>query len=301
MRGWVVHPDWDLFKYNFVDEISAAESLARKSSPRPLNDLHSIFKDIDDGLFAYLVSRSFHGFDEIKSVLPGWAPDEIRLGSTGAFAFHEHVLDASWFWRTVRQHFEHFTGKLINSATVADYGAGWGRISRFANKDVPAEQFYALEPNPVFQQIYRDCRLPGHLVSTDWLSAEPTGVRNVDLIFSYSILTHSSERLTKNIVDRWVEMTKPGSIVAFTVRPGFYLGETTGDMGVFTAAEQAGLPERYTRGELIYKSYDGQDDWGVTIIPLCYLQELVAPWFKLLKTAFQPQTANQLIIFAQRV
>lgn len=293
--------DRDLFRYNFVDEISTAEGLARQSAPRPLNDLHSVFKDIDDGLFAFLVNRSFEGFDDVKTLLPGWASDEIRQDSTGSFTFHEHVLDASWFWRTVRQHFEDITGKSIRLATVADYGAGWGRVSRFANKDVPAEQFYALEPNPVFQEIYGDCRLPGRLVRTDWLSAEPTAIKNVDLIFSYSILTHSSERLTKNIVDRWTEMTKPGSVVAFTVRPGFYLGESDGDMGVFTPVEHAQLPERYARGELIYKSYEGQEDWGVTVIPLRYLEELMAGRFKLVKTAFQPQTANQMIVFAQRI
>lgn len=291
----------NLFKYNFVDEIRTIEDRASKAKSRPLNDLHSIFKDTDDGLFAFLVNRNFSGFDQVRSLLPGWASDEVRQDSTGSFSFHEHVLDASWFWRTVRQHYEEISGKPIGSAVVADYGAGWGRISRFANKDVPAEQFYALEPNPVFQQIYVDCRLPGRLVPTDWLSAEPTDVRGVDLIFSYSILTHSSERLTENIVDRWTEMTKPGSLVAFTVRPGFYLGESDGDMGVFTSAEHAKLPQKYDHGEFIYKSYEGQEDWGVTIIPLGYLEKLMEGRFKLVKTALQPQTSNQMIVFVQRV
>lgn len=291
----------DLFKYNFLTEMNAVEEVARKSANRSLNDLHSIFKTVDDGLFAFLVERGFYGFDAVKAALPDWASDEIRQDSTGAFSFHDHVLDASWFWRTVRQHFIEISGKPISSATVADYGAGWGRVSRFANKDVPAEQFYALEPNPVFQDIYVDCRLPGHLVRTDWLSAEPTDVRDVDLIFSYSILTHSSERLTKNIVERWIEMTKQGSIVAFTVRPGFYLGETDGDMAVFTSQEHAALPERYEHGELIYKSYEGQEDWGVTIIPLSCLERLLGSHFKLVKTVLQPQTSNQMIVFAERI
>jgi len=291
----------DLFKFNFVDEMRELDARATQSKSRPLNDLYSTFKDVDDGLFAFLVNRSFAGFDGVKSILPGWASDEVRQDSTGAFSFHEHVLDASWFWRTVRQNFEEITGNSIVSAVVADYGAGWGRISRFVNKDVPAEQFYALEPNPLFQQIYADCRLPGRLVPTDWLSAEPTGVKDVDLIFSYSILTHSSERLTKNIVDRWTEMTKPGSVVAFTVRPGFYLGEKDGDMSVFTPAEHATLPAKYEKGDIIYKSYQGQEDWGVTIIPLSYLESLMAGRFKIVKSALQPQTSNQMIVFAQRI
>ncbi len=291
----------DLLKFNFVEEMRAVEARILEGGPRPLNDLHRYFGDLDDGLFTMLVARSFNGFDAVRALLPDWASEAVRHGSTGEFTEQQHNLDASWFWRTVRGHFEKFTGQEIGSATVADYGAGWGRIARYANKDVPAERFYALEPNPDFQRIYAESRLPGHLVPTDWFSAEPTGVVDVDLIFSYSILTHSSERLTRNIVDRWTEMTKPGSIVAFTVRPGFYLGESDGDMSLFTSDEHAKLPEKYHRGELIYKPYEGQEDWGVTIIPLRYLEQLMEGRFKLVKTALQPQTSNQMIVFAQRV
>ena len=289
------------FDYNFVEEMRALDQRCKEEASRPLNDLHSLFKDVDDGLFAFLASGSFEGFTALKDALPGWAPDEVRQDLTGSFSFREHVLDASWFWRTVRQNFEQISGKSIETATVADYGAGWGRVSRFVNKDVPADRFYALEPNPHFQNIYRDCRLPGRLVATDWLSAEATGVTDVDLIISYSILTHSSERLTANIVDRWREMTKPGSVVAFTMRPGFYLAERDGDMSVFSDAEHAELEDRYARGKLIYKAYPGDTDWGVTIIPQAYLEKLLGGAFKLVKFSLQLQTSNQMIVFARRV
>ena len=290
-----------LFEYNFVDDMREVERCCKSPSDRKLNDLHALFKDVDDGLFAFLASGSFAGFDEVKAVLPGWASDEIRQDSTGCFSFREHVLDASWFWRTVRDAFEKITHTSIRKAVVADYGAGWGRISRFANKDVPAEQFYALEPNPVFQKIYEECRLPGHLVPTDWLSATPTDIKNVDLIFSYSILTHSSETLTRNIVDRWVEMTRPGSVVAFTMRPGFYLGERDGDMAVFTDSDYSKISERYSRGEFIYQAYDGDEDWGVTIIPMEWLENLLKGRFEIVKCSFQLQTSNQMIVFARRL
>jgi hypothetical protein len=296
-----VSAEQHLFQFNFVDEMRSLERRCSEAGTRELNDLHELFGDVDDGLFAFLVSRAFSEFDGVKSVLPGWAPDDIRHNSTGRFTFREHVLDASWFWRTVRQEFEKITDSEIRRAIVADYGAGWGRIARFVNKDVPAKQFYALEPNPVFQKIYSECRLPGTLVPTDWASKTTSNVKNVDLIISYSILTHSSERLTRNIVDRWAEMTKPGSLLAFTIRPGFYLEETDGDMSVFAPEEHAQLPERYSRGEFIYAPYDGSVDWGVTIIPLEWLNELLEGRFRLQKCSFQLQTSNQMIVFATRL
>jgi hypothetical protein len=291
----------DLLKFNFVEEMRAVEARIVEGGPRPLNDLHRYFGDLDDGLFAMLVARSFNGFDAVRALLPDWASDAVRHGSTGDFTEHQHNLDASWFWRTVRDHFEKLTGREIGSATVADYGAGWGRIARYANKDVPAERFHALEPNPDFQRIYAESRLPGHLVPTDWLSAEPTGVAGVDLIFSYSILTHSSRRLTENIVNRWIEMTTPGSVVAFTIRPGFYLDESGGDVELFSSPERDDARDKYARGEFVYKPYPGEEDWGVTILPLRYLEQLMEGRFKIVKTAFQLQTTNQLIVFAQRI
>lgn len=290
-----------LFQFNFTPEMRGLEQRCKESGTRELNDLHELFGDVDDGLFAFLVSGAFSGFDEVKAALPDWASDEIRQDSTGRFGFREHVLDASWFWRTVRQEFERITRNAVQTATVVDYGAGWGRIARFVNKDVPAKRFYALEPNPVFQRIYSECRLPGTLVPTDWASKETTGVRNIDLIISYSILTHSSEELTRNIVDRWTEMTKTGSVVAFTIRPGFYLYESDGDMSVFSSDEHAQLPERYSRGEFIYAPYEPRGDWGVTIIPLQWLEELLQGRFKLEKCSLQLQTSNQMIVFARRV
>lgn len=291
----------DYLNYNFVDEMRALERRCAEAGPRELNDLHGIFGKVDDGLFAFLAGRFFDGYPAVKDTLPGWASDEVRQDSTGNFSFREHVLDASWFWRTVRNEFEAIAGKSIGDAVVADYGAGWGRIARFVNKDVPATSFYALEPNPVFQQIYADCRLPGHLVPTDWGSAEPTGIAGVDLVFSYSILTHSSEELTRNIVDRWTEMTRAGSLVAFTIRPGCFLAERDGDMAIFADVDPAELERRYERGEFIYRPYSGDTHWGVTLMPLSYLEQLMAGRFRIVKCALQLQTTNQLIVFAERL
>jgi len=291
----------DLFIYNFQDEMRTILDKCHANRDRPLNDLHSIFSDVDDGLFTYLVSNPFAGYEAVKQIIPGWAPDDIRQDSTGSFSFHEHVLDATWFWRTVRDRFTRLTGKPIKQARVVDYGGGWGRVARFANKDVPAEQFYVLEPNPIFRKIYEECQLPGHLVEIDWLSTNNNGIDNIDLIFSYSIITHSSDRLTRNIVDRWAEMTSKGSVVAFTVRPGCYLLETGGDMSVFTGYEDDDLIKNYQDGNLIYRSYQGIEDWGVTVAPEKYLNTIFSDRFCIVDRAFQPQTMNQMILFAERL
>ncbi len=95
-----------LFLMNFQDEMKLLSERCKLASTRGLNDLHETFFDTDDGLFAYLCRLTFTGFDEIRAVLPNWAPEEIRRQSTGEFSDHEMLLDATWFWRTVRSHYE---------------------------------------------------------------------------------------------------------------------------------------------------------------------------------------------------
>lgn len=173
----------NLFLHNFRSEMDVLEQRCSESNERVLNDLHDIFRDTDDGLFGYLSTAPFTGYDSVRAVMPTWASDEIRQNSTGAFSFHQHLLDATWFWRTVRTQFERLTGKNVRGANVVDYGAGWGRISRFANKDVSARQFFALEPNPVFREIYVNCRLPGTLIDIGWMSETQKDLPIIDLIF----------------------------------------------------------------------------------------------------------------------
>jgi hypothetical protein len=59
--------------------------------------------------------------------------------------------------------------KPLTSARVVDYGEGWGRITRFIGKHVPGAQIFATDPNPIFADIYEQCRLRGRTVRTDWL------------------------------------------------------------------------------------------------------------------------------------
>jgi len=139
--------------------------------------------------------KSFAGYEDIRAALPDWASDEVRQDSTGKFTLHDSVEEALLFWMLVKADYQASYKKLLVSAKVVDYGAGWGRMTRFIGKDVPGAQIFATDPNPIFADIYEQCRLPGRMARTDWLSAEKTGIEGADLLISFSIFTHASDLL----------------------------------------------------------------------------------------------------------
>ncbi len=289
-----------ILDFNYAEEMAQLDSKIAASSD-PAQSFSALFGDIDDALFAYLCINSFDGFPHIKAAMPAWAPAEIRHQATGHFSEHEHVQDALSFWTRVRDRFIRHSGKRIADSRVVDFGAGWGRILRFAAKDIPQSCLWAVEPNPVFMDLLHQSKIPAQLVAGDWESRNRLELWEIDLIFSYSILTHASDQLVRNIVARWAEITRPGALVAFTVRPGSFLLDDKNEMAIFNAQERAENLDHYRAGRLVYKPYPGDTHWGVAIAPEAYLRAVITPNFRMVGKAFQFQTWNQIIYFIERV
>ena len=286
----------DILKTNFKDVLTKLENKIN-SSASPAQNFNALFGDLDDDLYAFLLQKSYDSFNQIKALLPDWASDEIRRDSTGDFSLHDSLKEALLFWKLVKEEFRNLSTKLLQTCRVVDYGAGWGRITRFCAKDVTQPELYAVEPNPVFCGIFEETRVPGKLVRTDWESSQQLPIKDADLLISFSIFTHTSDKLARNIRDRWAELMRPGGVIAFTVRPGAFLNSKDGEMALFTEAERSTVKDAYQRGELIYKPYSNSPDWGVTIAPMQYLTDLFGREFRIIRSQFFVHNWTQMLVF----
>lgn len=256
------------------------------------------FEGIDDDLFALLCTRDYDGYEGIKATLPDYPPEEWVIDCTGNLTIEDAVKEAVLFWRLVKEVYRDQNAKPLRQATVVDYGAGWGRITRFCAKD--AARVYAVEPNPVFHDLYRQCRVPGTLVVSDFLSSTPLPISGVDLLFCFSILTHASEALAENIRDRWAEMMAPGGVVVFTIRPGTYFDQTGGEITRLPPADLAAARAAYAKGRPGYWPYPDSPDWGITVTPMAYIEQLFARDFRVLGPRYFLQNFTQLPIVMVR-
>jgi hypothetical protein len=260
-------------------------------------DLNSVFGDVDDDLYFYLLMRNAVGLDKVLSVIPQWPPEEVRTTSTSDLPLNHSMLEAKLFWDTIKRHVQ----RPLQGMRVADYGAGWGRISRFVAKDVPNQDLFAFEPNPVFADLYEKCHCPGNLVRTDWESqASLASYGHFDLVYCFSILTHSSHELTTRIARRWEELTKPGSLVFTTIRPRYFIEGSSGDAGLLRAELKSDMFNMYDAGELVYVPYaSGGGHWGVTVMPEPYLARVFAA-FDIVALHPNPLTMNQMMVVLRR-
>lgn len=277
---------------HFCEVLSTIEN--RISSEGQSLNYANIFHDIDRDTFFNILRRPLILSSELRRAVPDWPPEEIRMSSTSNIPFLQSMIESDLFWRAIRRHAGDTT-----EMHVGDYGAGWGRIARFAARDVGS--LIAFEPNPVFQDLYIKCRLPGLLVKTDWESKQSLSSHGqLDLVYSFSILTHVSDSLARAIHERWTEITRPGSLVFATVRPRYFIEGVGGDADILPPDREE-LVKSYRRGELVYAPYKPESpNWGVTVMPIDYLARVFTS-FKVINLITNPQTQNQLTVVLERI
>lgn len=283
--------------YNLADQISAIEEKLKGS---PTVDLHHVFHGLPDDLYAMLGQKFYPGHDRIKSVLPDYPSEEVNADCTGNLTLFESVREALMFWRLAKDVYDELGPKPLVESQVVDFGTGWGRITRHVAKDVPNGQIFAVEPNPGFRDIFTASRVPGQLVASDYLSEQSLPLRDIDLLFCFSILTHASDYLARNIATRWVEMLAPGGVVVATIRPGDFLQYDDGEMAKFTPEERARARLAYANGELVYKAYADSPEWGVTVTPMGYLHDVFGAAFRIIGPRYFFQNSTQLPIVMVR-
>jgi hypothetical protein len=260
-----------------------------------------VFGGVDDELFALILGKHYEGWPAIRAALPDYPDVSWVQDCTGNLTLFDAVKEAVLFWKLAKDSYSRFGRRgPLERATVVDYGAGWGRITRFCPKDVG--KIYAIEPNPVFHDIYRETRVPAELVESDFHSAQRLPVSEVDLLFCFSILTHASDALARNIAARWAEMMAPGGVVQFTIRPGSYLQESGGEIDRLSEKEKAACRKAYAAGRLAYWPYEPTTsvDWGITVAPMAYLREIFGKHFEIIGPRYFLQNHTQLPIIMVR-
>jgi SAM-dependent methyltransferase len=281
--------------YNYVRTLSLLEERARAGL-----DYFDVFNGCDDDLYALLLLKSFEGCEALKRLLPDWPSDEIRMNSTGSFTLYESIKEALSFYAKVVTWQRKYGSIPIEDAFVLDYGCGWGRLLRFFAKSVRAGRLFGCDPNPVFFQLCKDLRVPGKIKLSDWMSTSNVFEEKFDLVYAFSIFTHTSEELQFNILRLLKDSMRPGGLVVATIRPGAFLDADGGETASWTATERQEGRDAYRRGDCAYWPYPQASHWGITVIPESYINEHWTEAFSLLEIGHLFQNWTQVPVCLRR-
>jgi len=164
-----------------------------------------------------------------------------------------------------------------------DYGCGYGRIMRplyyFTNPD----QIYGLDPWDRSLEICRDDGVVGHLRQSDYLPTSlPAPESGFDLIYSYSVFTHTSIEATRAALTTLRRYIAPSGLLAITTRPIEYW--TIEGMHNMPGIDQAHQMEMHRRdGFSFFPSNwnlpaDGKSIFGDTSIDPAWIKATFPSW-----------------------
>lgn len=170
----------------------------------------------DFGLF--LISLPNERFPRISSKLPRMASDEIQRQWTGGSGSTLLRLSCA-FMRSVAYNFSRHTGRPLDGRRILDFGCGYGRLSRLAYFFSDRGDVFGVDPWDRSIEICIGDGMGSNFLVSDYLPTTLPVPGQFDLIFAFSVFTHTSERATKACLSLLADRLAPSGLLAITIRP----------------------------------------------------------------------------------
>ncbi len=192
------------------------------------------------------------------------------------------AIRAKDFVLRMQLHFETICRRSLRDTMILDYGCGWGRLARVMTFYTNPENFYAVDPMVQSIDICREHGLLGNLAVSDYLPVSlPVSNTKFDLIYSYSVFTHTSQRATLAALNSLRHYIKSDGLLILTVRPveiwnlaTFGENETADPTTLIKSFIETGfsfLPN-------IHYETDGDLTYGVTAMSSSWISANAAGW-----------------------
>lgn len=158
-------------------------------------------------------------FSAISALLPAMASDEAQLGWTGKCGpeLRDHTID---FVRIVAQNFQRITGRSLEHKRILDFGFGYGRIARMMYYFTDPDGYFGVDPMQQSLDICASDRVLGQFKKINYITPDfELDGRRFDLIFAYSVFTHTSEKVTNTSLRALRRHIKNNGVLVITIRP----------------------------------------------------------------------------------
>jgi SAM-dependent methyltransferase len=131
------------------------------------------------------------------------------VGSTGI----EALSHAGVFWDRTKNAMSNLGSPMRRDTRVLDIGVGWGRLYRWALRDISTTHLTGIDIDPKTIEMCKAAMPYGDFRHVPPGAQYPAGY---DLAFAYSVFSHVSEAVAKAILAEARLALNPGGILALT-------------------------------------------------------------------------------------
>jgi SAM-dependent methyltransferase len=290
----------------FGEELDRIETAIAGAGPEG----YAEFRDLDDDLWALLLTLEYEAFPGIREYLPGLpepALQQMWNGTSGPALAAQSVC----FYRKLKQmQAVHGNGPLVSSR-ILDFGCGWGRLTRMLAKDLEPGLLHGCDPVEDILEVSRSTGVPANLARSEFLPEKLPFEDGFDLVFAFSVFTHISEAAHLASLEAIHGGLNPGGLFVVTVRPPAYIDlnplmqPAVDRLGPDRMAELR--KSRYlfvpheTDGHPQFDAADGDPmSYGETVITLPYIREKWSGMFDLLDVSVLTGDMYQVAVTLRR-
>lgn len=308
----VSHPSredgFDWWLEHFFDERLAAIDAACEQDADPAR--YELFRDLDDDLWALLLTQQYELYPNIRALLPRMPDPELQELWNGRSGV-PLALQSTSFYRKLHDRYERHAARPLSDASVLDFGCGWGRLTRYLARDVAPGRLYGCDPVQGILDVGRADGVPAILATSEFLPETLPFEERFDLAFAFSVFTHLSEEAHIQSLRALHRSLRPDGILIVTVRPPAYLRHCELMHPVLEALgphpdSSLAAPGYFFVPHLAtpaHPQYDGQGEirYGETALTMAYLHEHWSPMFTLLGVDLLLDDPYQVVVTLRRV
>ena len=269
-------------------------------------EAYALFRDLDDDLWALLLSRGYTSYPNILALLPDVPEPGLQINWNGAAGL-ALLSQSKAFYRHSKAMVATHSAVTLNDSRVLDFGLGWGRLTRFFARDVAPGSLFGVDPSEEILDVCRASRVPAELARSEFVP-ERLPFDGIDLAYAFSVFTHISESAAESCLRALHGALNPEGLLIVTIRPPAYL---VLDPKMHDALAALGDPdEAMSEPRYVFvphpiggghPQYDGGGmTYGESVISLPYIRERWGELYDLLDVKVVTEDVYQVAVTLRR-
>ena len=236
----------------------------------------------------------------LSAVLPRMADVATQNSFTGTNG-HSLLTQSLAFISSIRTTYAEHFGRKLQDIDLLDFGCGYGRLIRLMYYFTDPSRIWGLDP---WEEALNLCRADGVMANFGRSEYHPVTLpvadRQFDLIYAFSVFTHTSERATKTGLKALGRHANPGSLCFITIRPQEYWAA---NKEYETQLEE--LTSEHRANAFAFRPHnlppiDGDIPFGDTSMEVAWLRAAAEPDWEIFGLDRSQDDPYQLIIILKR-